>query len=108
MNGGAGFRRRSPRVTLLTTKRAPSSDAMSSRVVCSLPSDAFSPATSFSVATNSGGSLAESFAWSDQYSTGTNAWISRSRSTISRTATDCTRPAERPRWTFSQSKGERL
>ena len=40
-----------------------------------------------------------------QYSTGTNALISRSRSTISRTATDCTRPAESPRRTFFQSSG---
>ena len=31
-----------------------------------------------------------------QYSTGVNARISRSRSTINRTATDCTRPADRP------------
>ncbi len=108
MNGGAGFRRRSPRVTDLTTNRAPSSEAIRARVVSSLPSDAFSPATSFKVATNSGGRAALSRAWSDQYSTGRNALISRSRSTISRTVTDCTRPAERPRWTFSQSKGDRL
>ena len=40
-----------------------------------------------------------------QYSSGTKALISRSRSTISRTATDCTRPAERPRRTFFQSSG---
>ncbi len=31
-----------------------------------------------------------------QYSTGMKAWISRSRSTMILTATDCTRPAERP------------
>jgi len=108
MNGGKGFRRRSPRVTDLTTKRAPSSEVMTARVVSSFGSDAFSPATSFRVATNSGGRDALSRAWSDQYSTGTNARISRSRSTMSRTVTDCTRPAERPRWTFSQSSGERL
>ncbi len=41
-----------------------------------------------------------------QYSVGMNARISRSRSTISRTATDCTRPALRPRATFFQSSGE--
>ena len=40
-----------------------------------------------------------------QYSSGTKSSISRSRSTISRRATDCTRPAEsRPR-TFCQSSG---
>src|SRR5207244_6022287 len=67
---------------------------------CALPtssdSAAFSPPTSFSVATNSGGSLAASRACNDQYSTGTNARIARSRSTIRRTATDWTRPAESP------------
>ena len=81
---------------------------MSERVASPSANDTFSPSTSFSVATNSGGSLAASRAWSDQYSTGTNAWISRSRSTIRRTATDWTRPAERPRCTFSHSSGERL
>ena len=108
MNGGAGLRRRSPRVTDSTTKRAPSSDAISARVPASSASAAFSPPTSLRVAVNSGGSFAASRACSDQYSTDTNAWISRSRSTISRTATDWTRPADRPRWTFSQSSGERL
>ncbi len=41
-----------------------------------------------------------------QYSSGRNASISRSRSTISRTATDCTRPAERPVATFRHRSGE--
>jgi hypothetical protein len=38
----------------------------------------------------------------------TNARISFSRSTIMRTATDCTRPAERPRAIFFQRSGESL
>jgi hypothetical protein len=37
-----------------------------------------------------------------QYSSGTNALISRSRSTTRRTATDWTRPADRPRAIFPQ------
>ena len=41
-----------------------------------------------------------------QYSSGSKARISRSRSTTSRTATDCTRPADNPRATFAQSSGE--
>ncbi len=41
-----------------------------------------------------------------QYSSGMNLRISRSRSTTSFTATDCTRPADRPRAIFSQSSGE--
>ncbi len=40
-----------------------------------------------------------------QYSTGVNALISRSRSTISRTATDCTRPADSPGCTRFHSSG---
>ncbi|CSI79390.1 Uncharacterised protein [Vibrio cholerae] len=43
-----------------------------------------------------------------QNSSGTNALISRSRSTRSFTATDCTRPAERPRATFFHSSGETI
>ncbi len=41
-----------------------------------------------------------------QYSTGTNASISRSRSTIRRTATDWTRPADRPGCTRRHRIGE--
>jgi len=108
MNGGAGLRLLSPRVTERTRKRAPSSRAITARVVASSASAAFSPSTSRSVAMNSGGSVAFSLAWSVQYSTGTNAWISRSRSTISRTATDCTRPADSPRRILSHSSGDRL
>jgi len=49
----------------------------------------------------SGASRAVTF----QYSSGTKALISRSRSTISLTATDCTRPADRPFATFFQRSG---
>ena len=42
-----------------------------------------------------------------QYSSGWNASISRSRSTISRSATDCTRPADSPRRTLLHSTGLR-
>ena len=50
------------------------------------------PAFSRSVATNSGGAAAARWAWRLQYSWGTKARISRSRSQIRRTATDWTRP----------------
>ena len=43
-----------------------------------------------------------------QYSCALNAVISSSRSTMSRSAGLCTRPADRPRRTFFQSSGERL
>ena len=41
-----------------------------------------------------------------QYSSGTKARISRSRSTTSLTATLCTRPADSPRVSFFQSSSE--
>ncbi|SSS48200.1 Uncharacterised protein [Acinetobacter baumannii] len=43
-----------------------------------------------------------------QYSSGIKARISRSRSTTSFTATDCTRPADKPRAIFSHSNGETM
>ena len=59
-----------------------------------------------SLASKAGGSFAERFATIDQYSVDLNASISRSRSTTSRTATDWTRPADRPRRTLSHSSGD--
>ena len=48
-------------------------------------------------------------AWIVQYSRAVKPRISRSRSTTSRTATDCTRPADRPRWTFlRQQRAQRV
>ncbi|CPU64463.1 Uncharacterised protein [Mycobacteroides abscessus] len=41
-----------------------------------------------------------------QYSAGTNAMRSRSRSTTRRVATDCTRPAESPWAILRHSTGE--
>ena len=73
MNGAAALRRRSPRVTDFTIHGRPSSDVTTACVSASVPSSAFCPATSFSVATNSGGDAPLSRAWSDQYSTGTKA-----------------------------------
>ncbi len=56
-------------------------------------------------ATNGGGFLPSTFASTDQYSCGLNAAISSSRSKMRRTATDCTRPADRPRRTLVHSTG---
>ena len=108
MKGAAGLRRRSPRVTDFTRHWAPCSAVMTATVDASSGRLTFSPRTSRSVAVNSGGFLPRSRAWSDQYSTGTKAATSRSRSVMSRTATDCTRPADSPRRIFSQSSGESL
>ena len=68
----------------------------------------FFPFLAISLAPNCGASPAHSCATSDQYSFGTKAPISRSRSTMIRRATDCTRPADRPRRTLSQRSGEIL
>ncbi len=65
---------------------------------------AFFPSMWCSLAVNSCPSLASS-ASIVQYSTGVNARISRSRSTISRSATVCTRPAESPFFTVFQRTG---
>ncbi len=108
MKGGAGFRRRSPRVTDFTVQVAPVSPVVTAVVAASSGRSAFSPRTSLRVATKSGGFWPLSLACSDQYSTGTNAAISRSRSVSRRTATDCTRPAESPRRIFSHRSGESL
>src|SRR3990170_1239162 len=77
MNGGAGFRLRSPRVTALTVHRLPWSPATTSCTRASRGRSAFSLRTSLRVATKSGGFFPRSFAWRLQYSTGTTAWISR-------------------------------
>ena len=47
-----------------------------------------------------------SVATSDQYSRATNFSISSSRSDTSRSATDCTRPAERAPGSFRHSTGD--
>ena len=57
-------------------------------------------------ASKAGGFPAAKCASIVQYSSLTNALISRSRSTMSRKATVCTRPAEIPRRTLSHSSGE--
>ena len=105
MKGGDGFFRRSPRSTVLTTNVACSSSATMACVSAPVDGTIFSPAFSRSAATNSGGRAAARYAWRLQYSWGTKARMSRSRSQINRTATDWTRPADRPRRTRSQRRG---
>ncbi len=56
----------------------------------------------FAAGVGAGSSVASSV----QYSTGTKASISFSRSQMIRRATVCTRPAERPRQIFFQSRSE--
>ena len=119
MNGGVGFGVAPCASTLATRPVDAGVDAIgastsstrascvSSRVAALLSSLLVRrPATSR--AANGGGAPPSSRASTVQYSSGTNAWISRSRSTMMRTATDCTRPADSPRRTFSQSSGADL
>ena len=86
--------------------------ASSGSVACfSLPSDALrhgasSPCQRISLASKIARSVGARRAATVQYSTFLKAVISRSRSTIIRSATVCTRPAERPRRTRSQRSGE--
>src|SRR5437762_1581936 len=100
MKGAGAFRRRSFFSTDSTVKGSFFSSSTSGRVISREPSSIFFPSSLISLARNCGGSAAFRSASIDQYSTGTNAAISFSRSTTRRTATLCTRPAERPRRTF--------
>ena len=72
-----------------------------------MPSNlSFSPSKEERRAVKAGGTVPSSFASTVQYSTGTNASISLSRSQMIRSATVWTRPAERPRQIFFQSRSE--
>src|SRR5438270_11961290 len=104
MKGAGAFRRRSFFSTFCTAKGSFLSSSTSGRVISRDPSSTFLPSSLISLARNCGGSAAFRSASIDQYSTGTNAAISFSRSTTSRTATLCTRPAESPRRTFFEDR----
>ncbi len=106
MKGGGGFRRRSFFVTSATTKFTLFSSSTIGVVTAALGSSAFAPSSLISLLRNCGGRAALRSASMLQYSTATNFEISSSRSTTSRTATDCTRPAESPRLTSVQRMGE--
>ena len=113
MNGGAGFFRRSEvsteetvQTAFATSSRTFFAEASSGRRGSEPSNLSFSPSKDDSRAVNSGGTFPSSRASTDQYSTGTNASISLSRSQMIRSATVCTRPAERPRQTFFHSRSD--
>ena len=120
MNGGAGFLRRSEVSTELTVQAAPATSSRTRIAAVSFgrrgsdPSNlSFSPSKDESRAAKRTGVVDEvaegagsSAASTVQYSTGTNASISLSRSQMILRATVCTRPAERPRQIFFQSRSE--
>ena len=114
MNGGAGFLRRSEVSTDETvqtafatssaTRSAASSSA--SRGICAVELELLAVEGDEARRERAAATLPASVASTDQYSTGTNASISLSRSQMIRSATVWTRPAERPRQTFFQSRSE--
>jgi hypothetical protein len=71
---------------------------------CSFVISGFLPSTWWSRAVKRCSSFSSN-ASIDQYSTGLKARISRSRSTMSRSATVCTRPADSPFLTVFQRSG---
>src|SRR5213076_2588441 len=94
-NGGGAARRRSPFSTAVTLKGILSASATIARAVASSLISGFFPSSLCSRAWNAWASFSRS-ASMVQYSCGTNLRISSSRSQISRSATVCTRPADRP------------
>src|SRR5208283_738918 len=106
VKGGAALRRRSFLSTDRTTQSACSSAARIFSASSPFVTSIFSSPLPRNRASNAGGLLAVRCASMVQYSFFSNALISRSRSTIKRRATVCTRPAESPRRTLSHSSGE--
>ncbi len=99
---GAGGLERLSRSSMDATRHAACrSRSTSPSAACWSPSFAASPSSLASLASKGvSASVGERTAMISQYSSGTNASRSRSRSTISRSATLCTRPALRPRTIF--------
>ena len=106
VNGGVALRRRSLRSTVRTSQSAFSSATRILSASSPFGISIFSSPLPRKRASKAGGLAAARCASMVQYSSFSNALISRSRSTISRRATVCTRPADKPRRTLSQSSGE--
>src|SRR5450432_4032736 len=105
MNGGGAFLRRSLRSTDATRGAAPARASVTTPASPSLLSSTFLPSSFTTLAVNGGGLAPSTVVSTVQYSTGRKALISASRSTTSRTATDCTRPADSPRLTLVHRTG---
>ena len=106
VKGGRGRETFSVTRTSATVNAASFSSLTMACVAVSDVRAGFSPATATSWVMNTCLPLRSS-ASRLQYSSGRNASISASRSQIMRRATDCTRPADRPFFTFFQRRGER-
>ena len=110
VKGGAGLRRSSSLSTVPTVKRAARMRAAAASAIDPLSSASRSssaPSISISAAVNVPPPSAMTPASTVQYSRGTKASISASRSHTRRSATDCTRPADRLPGSLRHSTGER-
>ena len=107
VKGGEGLRCLSVRFTDFTRKTALSVSRTTASTSSADLSSAFFPFFPWYRAAKGSFfvSSPKSRASSVQYSSGWKASISRSRSSTIRVATDCTRPAERPRRIFFHSRG---
>ena len=115
VNGAEGLRRRGFSSTEITFNEPAASRSRRSRIVEATASAVtvnwltFWPSSHTSFAVNSlNGSPPLRSASILQYSRGTNSAISFSRSHTSLSAGLCTRPADRPRFIFFHSSGERV
>ena len=108
MNGASGCDFVTLFLTFLTTYSAPSSAFTSDFTSSSQPSLNFSPFFPTSAALMASPPALLRCEKKFQYSSGTNAAISRSRSTTSRSVTDCTRPALKLLCIFLHNTGESL
>ena len=106
MKGGGAARRRSFFSTDSTLNSACSRSRRTAVAISSLGISCFLPFLPWYLAMKEGGFFPSSSTPIFQYSLGSKAEISRSLSTTSLKATDCTRPAESPRRTFFQRMGE--
>ena len=110
VKGGAGARRAGFFSTERTVKAPAATAARAARATASFPRSkrpSRLPSWVTSRARN-GSEPAATSASTVQYSRARNASISASRSTTSRSATDCTRPAERAPGSLRHSTGERV
>ena len=111
VNGGGGLRLAGLASMLATVKAAVSSACLNASASAPVPMSrrcTLRPSAPTSRASNSSPRGVARVAISDQYSRGTNFSISSSRSQTSRSATDCTRPAERAPGSLRHSTGERV
>ena len=105
VNGGAGERFWVRVPTLVTLGWSASIAARWRSAVSSSPTSSAAPSMRTTSAGNFSPAAVSRIAWIVQYSRAVKAVISRSRSTTRRTATDWTRPADKPPRTLRDRSG---